>query len=106
MPKKTIEQEINEFLQWWDYEHISDFFRYIEPLLELYSVTEKEDWVANAVGEDNATNVRLIRTVYIVSKMCEAFGGRFININTRFKGLYKRLEEQNAVVEEKDMAEV
>ena len=104
MAKKTIEQEINEFLEWWDYEHIGEFFRYIEPLLELYNVTEKEDWVATAVGEEDARNVRLIRTVYIVSKMCEAFGGRFVSINTRFKHLYKRLEKENVVIEEKEMA--
>lgn len=99
MSKKTIEQEINEFLEWWDYDQISEFFRYIEPLIELYDITEDKDWVADKVGEEDTRNVRLISTVYIISKMCETFGGRFININTRFKGLHKRLEAQGVVVE-------
>jgi len=50
--KKTIEQEINEFLTVWDFEHISEFFKYIEPLMELYNVTEEDDWVAKEVGKE------------------------------------------------------
>ncbi len=100
--KKSIETEINAFLEEWDYEQISEFFRYIEPLLELYNITEQDDWVAKEVGEDNSQNVRLIRTVYIMSRMCEVFAGRFVGINISFPKLWKRLEKSGAVVEAKD----
>ena len=99
MAKKSIEQEINGFLQEWDYEQISEFFRYIQPLMELYDITEDKDWVAEQVGEDDATNVRLIRTVYIMSRMCENFAGRFVTINCKFKDLWLRLEKQNIIEE-------
>lgn len=97
MAKKSIEQEINEFLQEWDYNHISEFFRYIEPLINLYDITEGKDWVAEQVGEDDSTNVRLIRTVYIMSRMCEEFAGKFVCLNVKFKDLWKRLENQNII---------
>lgn len=97
MTKKTIEREINDFLLEWDYHQISEFFRYIQPLLELYDITDDKDWVAEQVGEDDATNVRLIRTVYIMSRMCEEFAGRFVTINCKFKDLWKRLEKQNVI---------
>ena len=66
--KQTLEQEINEFLNYWDLKQMQDFFRDIIPLFDLYNIPEEqEDWVEKAVGEDNVSNVRLIRTVYLLS---------------------------------------
>lgn len=96
--KKDIQTEINEFLDLWDYEQISEFFRYIEPLVQLYDISETKDWVADEVGVENTQNVRLIRTVYIISRMSEMFAGRFVNINVQFKGLWKRLEKEGTVI--------
>jgi len=98
--KKTIEDEINEFLTYWDIEQISEFFRHVEPLIQLYEISETDDWVADQVGEENSRNVRLIRTVYLMSRMCDLFAGRFANINCHFKNLWKRLEKENNVVVE------
>lgn len=91
--KKDIQWELNEFLTHWDLEEMTEFFRLVEPLIELYSVTEKEDWVEDEVGEDNVRNVRLIRTVYLISRICERFAGRMVGMNVRFKDLWKRLEK-------------
>lgn len=95
--KKSLEDEINEFLTYWDIEQISEFFRHVEPLLQLYEISETEDWVADQVGEENTTNVRLIRTVYLMSRISDLFAGRFANINCHFKHLWKRLEDQGTI---------
>jgi len=92
--KKTIEQEINEFLESWDCKQQIAFLRDIIPLFELYDVEDENDWVKEAVGESNERNVRLIRTVYLVSKIAEFHAGKLCSIKMNFKDLFKRLEKQ------------
>jgi len=91
--KKTIEQEINEFLEKWDANQMCDFLRDIIPLFELYDVEDENDWVKEAVGELNERNVRLIRTVYLVSRIAEFHAGILASIKMNFKDLYRRMEK-------------
>lgn len=93
--KKTLEQEINEFLESWDCKQLTSFLRDIIPLFELYDVEDEDDWVKEAVGEENERNVRLIRTVYLVSKIAEFHAGKLCTIKINFKDLYKRMEKHN-----------
>lgn len=90
--KKTNEDRINDFLTYWDCEKNTAFLRDIGPLLELYDVDESDDWVKNEVGEDNERNVRLVRTVYLMSRLADLHAGEFVAIKCQFKGLWKRLE--------------
>ena len=93
--KKTIEQEINEFLESWDCKQQIAFLRDIIPLFELYDVEDEDDWVKEAVGESNERNVRLIRTVYLVSKIAEFHAGKLCSIKMNFKDLFLRLEKES-----------
>lgn len=93
MTKKTIEQEINEFFDIWDVENLTAFFRDVFPLLELYNVDQDDDWVRDAVGDDNLQNVRLIRTVYLMSKIAENHAGKLAITSAKFKRIWRRLEE-------------
>jgi len=95
--KKTLEQEINEFLEKWDRNQMCDFLRDIIPLFDLYDVENDRDWVKDAVGEDNATNIRLIRTVYLVSRIAEFHAGVLSTLKINFKDLYKRMESQGKI---------
>lgn len=92
--KKTIEDEINEFLEIWDYRQISSFLGHIIPLLELYDVSEEDDWVKDSVGEEDERNVRLIRTVYLVSKIASFHTGKLASVNVKFKDLWERMEKE------------
>lgn len=94
MPKKTLEQEINEFLEKWDVNQMCDFLRDTLPLFELYNVDDSDDWVKDIVGEENKTNVRLIRTVYLISIIAERHAGPLANIKINFKDLHSRMEKQ------------
>jgi hypothetical protein len=49
--KRTLEEEINAFLESWDCKQQIAFLRDIIPLFELYDVEDEDDWVKEAVGE-------------------------------------------------------
>ena len=90
--KKTIEEEITQFLDYWDFPKMQDFMRDIVPLMDLYD-NENEDWVKNAVGEDNELNVTIVRSVYLISRIAEMHAGRLCYINASFKRLWERMEK-------------
>jgi hypothetical protein len=95
--RKTLEQEINEFLDKWDRDQMCNFLRDIIPLFDLYDVENDSDWVKDIVGEDDFNNVRLIRTVYLVSRIAEFHGGVLSTLKINFKDLYKRMETQGKI---------
>jgi hypothetical protein len=91
--KKTIEQQINEFVQLWAAEDLMKLFEEFEPLHYLYDVTEEDDWVERAVGKEDRLNVRVVRTVYLLSRLSEIFAGKFMMTNANFPKLWRKLEE-------------
>lgn len=101
MPKKTLEEEINDFLDVWDCKQLTAFLRDIIPLFELYDVEDEDDWVEKRVGggEENVRNVRLIRTVYLVSKIAEFHAGKLSTIKINFKNLYQKMDKRKQEVD-------
>lgn len=95
--KKTLEEEINEFLEHWDCKQMHNFFRDIVPLIDLYNLEEGSDWVAEAVGEEDARNVRMIRTIYLVSRIAEFHAAKLVSVKASFKDIYLRMEKEGAV---------
>ena len=96
--KKTLEDEINEFLEYWDADQMCAFLRDIGPVFKLYDVDEKNDWVKKIVGEEDERNVRLIRTVYLISRIAEFHAGKLVGVKVNFKNIYQKMEK-HAVVE-------
>lgn len=92
MIKKTLEEEINEFLDVWDCKQMVAFFKDIIPILELYDVDDEDDWVKDHVGEDNVRNIRLIRTAYLVSRLAENHSGKLAATKINFRNFWKRME--------------
>jgi len=90
---QTIQEEINQFLEYWDLETLVSFLRDIIPLLELYEVEEGNDWVKDAIGDEDETTIRLIRTVYLVSKIAENHAGKLASLKINFKDIYRRMEK-------------
>lgn len=97
--KKTLEQEINEFLELWNCKQLTNFLRDIIPLFELYDVEDEDDWVEKEVGgdEENIRTVRLVRTVYLLSRIVEFHSGTMAMTKCKFKDIYKRMEKEGAV---------
>lgn len=96
MSKKSIEEEIELFLETWGCQEMVSFLKDIIPLFDLYDVDEEDDWVRDNVGEDNLKNVRLIRTVYLMSKIAETHAGKLAILKVNFKDLYKRIEKNGS----------
>jgi len=83
--------------EYWDSDKMCAFLRDIIPLFELYDVEDEDDWVADAVGNENERNVRLIRTVYLISRVAEFHAGTLASIKINFRDLYKRMEKNSIV---------
>jgi len=77
---------------------MSAFLRDIIPLFELYDVEQEDDWVADAVGDEDTRNVRLIRTVYLISRIAESHAGKLASIRIRFSDIYRRMEKDSMVI--------
>lgn len=98
MPKRqSIEDQINSFLEIWDCEQLTAFLSDVIPLLELYNVDRDDDWVADVVGKENATNIRLIRTVYLVSRLADYHTGKLAKVKIDFKDLWRKMEKECAL---------
>ena len=96
MARKTLEEDINDFLDIWDEAQLANFLRYILPLIKLYNVDDDNDWVKDIVGgdEENVRTIRLIRTVYLMSKLCDAYSEIFCRTNAAFRRLWEKIEKQ------------
>jgi len=97
--RKSIEQEINDFLDDWGCKEMTSFLRDIIPLFELYDVEDEDDWVEQTVGgdEENVRTVRLIRTVYLVSRIAEFHAGKLCSMKIKYKDLWRRMEKEGTV---------
>ncbi len=78
--KKNLEQEINGFLEYWDCNTMCSFLRDIIHVFELYDVEDENDWITEAVGEEEARTIRLIRTVYLISRIAEIHTSKLYGI--------------------------
>jgi len=93
--KQSLQEEINYFLETWRCKEHMAFLRDTIPIFQLYDVDDEDDWVEKAVGgdQDNVDNVRLVRTVYLISKLAEFHAGTLCMLNVRFKNLWKKMEK-------------
>lgn len=98
MPKKTVEEEINAFLDIWGSEEMISFFNDIMPLILLYNIDidKADDWLIDTVGLDNVHSVRVAQTAYLMVKLAENHAGKLCNLKIQFKDLPKRMEKLNA----------
>ena len=93
--KRDMIQETEDFIEHFGIKGVQGIIKEVYEFYELYDVDEIDDWVANYVGGDaeNVRNVRLIRTVYLVSRLAEIFAGSLCMIKTKYPKFYKRLEQ-------------
>lgn len=76
----------------------SSFLREIIPLVELYyDVNEETDWIRQTVAEEDIDHVRLMRTVYLISKIASFHASKLCKIGVDFRNLWKRIEKEIAM---------
>lgn len=95
MPKITIQEEIDSFLTDFGANELTAFFTDVMPLIDLYYVTDDQDWVKDAVGAANEKEVRIARTVYLASKIADFHSGKFAYLKMKYKGLWSRMEKDS-----------
>ena len=91
--KKDLSTELEEFLEYWNADSMTSFLREVIPLFALFDIEDENDWVANEVGKDNAQNVRIIRSAYLISRIAYLHAGKLCEIKIKFKDLWKRIEK-------------
>lgn len=100
MPRFTnVEEEINEFLEDLRNKAIYAFVQDMYPLFDLYNVDKDDDWAEKIVGKEDMHNVRLIRTVYLMSKIAELHAGKLAMLSCKYPKLWKRLEKMVEKIE-------
>ena len=93
--KKPIEEQINEALTHWDRDSIKAFMHDVMPLFELFNVDDRDDWVERAVGggKENVRTVRLVRMIYLMSRIAHFHTGKLVGFRSKFPSLYQDLEK-------------
>lgn len=93
--KKNLDEEIGDFLEYWDANKFINFLRRIITLFDLFDELDEEDWLEKEAGggEQNVKAVGVVRAVYLISQIAEFHADQLTFINLNFKGLYKRMEK-------------
>lgn len=92
-PKKTMEDEINEFLQIWS---VDDFMKFIEEIADVFSVYYMQDNEFDTFkgkAEEEIANLRVIKTVYLISRIAELYAGKLCITKMKLPRLYERMEQ-------------
>lgn len=97
--KDDLELQINKFIEMYDLDKMNVLFKDILPLIELYHYDDGDDWVEKQVGIENVVNIRLIRTIYLLSRFAHFHAGELCRINVNFKNLWSKMESVMEVKE-------
>lgn len=94
--KKDVKETINKALDFWTCSDQLKFMKEVVALFRLYDVDEENDWVEEIVGTEDLQNVRLMRTMIIISRIAEFHGTTLFNFKLHFPNLYKEMEDHVA----------
>lgn len=85
MKRKPLPEELEEFFEMWDSKAM---VRMLNIIYELYKIFDVED-----AGDEESQNKRLAEAAYLISWFAEFYGGKLVNTNVKFKGLWERMEK-------------
>lgn len=73
---------------------IFTFLKDVIPLLELWGI-QQDDWTEHQVGRDkeNVITVKLLKTIYLLSKISHYHVAKLVNLKTRFPRLFEKMED-------------
>jgi hypothetical protein len=66
---------------------------FLEDVMPIFEMFQDEDKIVDPADEEDVTNVKLIRYVYLMSYVAETYAGKFARIRSEHKDLWKRLEK-------------
>lgn len=87
-----IEKKLQEFFQIMPHEKLIGFAELAAELLEVFQAYEDCDWDEIMANEDTR-NVKIIRTVYIMSRLAEDYSGTLALVRVKYKDFWRKLEK-------------
>jgi len=97
---KDIQFQINEFLEVWNLEQQEKFLRDVIPIFEMYYQIDKEgDIFERAETAQDAATVRLLRSVYLISKLAEYHAAKLATVRMQWPRLWKKMENASDQLE-------
>lgn len=90
--KKTIEEEINEFLEEFGPEQQRNLLGELYDLFHIYDI-DGEGNLKGIVAEDDERAVRLCRVVYLLSRIAEFHSAKLVTMKMKFKDLWRKMEK-------------
>ena len=88
-----LEGELCRFLDIWPLEQFTEFMRCVHNLMEMYDITDENNWIEKIVAPEDMRNVVLIRTAYLMSKIAEKFASKLYQTASKLPKFCHRLEK-------------
>lgn len=88
--KKTLEEEINEFYNFYTIDELNSLIHYVRQLADIYD-DSNDEWIEALEEEDNK-GLLFARTAYLISKISDFHAGKLATVKFKFKDLWKRME--------------
>lgn len=92
--KTTLEQDIEAFLNEFHPTQQTELLRDLYDLFEIYDI-EQEGNLDDIVEPEDDRNVRLIRIVYLLSRIADLHANKLLTCKIKFKNLWQRMEKIN-----------
>lgn len=105
MKKKSLSEEIEEFIELWDAPAITKMLSYIIELHKIFDV-DVEDEIYDKFDEEDEDqyqkridmieekqNKRLVEAAFLISWFSEFYSGKLAATNSKFKGLWERMKK-------------
>lgn len=87
-----MESILEEAFNFWDLKKLTSVLTDFAEIYQLYDV-ENENWLKDQVGEENEINVRVVITLYLISKIAEKHSGSFLSFKLKFPRLWEKMED-------------
>jgi hypothetical protein len=92
MAKRTPEEEINAFLEIWGTDDLLNLLEEISLVFETFYMENTDSPILEGKTDEEIANIRIVRSVYLISKIAELYGGKFCMTKMKVPRLYEKLE--------------
>ena len=89
----NVEADMGKILAIYNCDKFIELLEDIYELVLLYNVDESDDWVKDAVGEQDTRSVRQIRTAYLLAKLAHHHADSLKRVKRVAPGLHQQLEK-------------
>jgi hypothetical protein len=91
--KKTLEDQINQFLEIWSGDDLIDLMRILCRVFESCDHDESDFPQFYGKDQEEIANMRIIYAVYMLSQIAEKFSGKLLITKMNLPRLYERMEK-------------